>query len=586
MGVNTLTDRANGETILDTFFNDIHDAMNGSFVGRNTSGVATSGQDLGTTAIPWGVIRGASLVLSGSAVDTSQITSPQNRLVSGKVRTTSNQPAFITPNGAAASFIVYGSATNLVYDVNSTQVTISTDITKSSLTTAPAANNTCLVNDTAAADQEDTKTWGEIDHPQGKKITIDTVGSEISALVGKWAAFSIAGVGTEYMLAFVESATTLSNCKRGFFYGSTLNPVNRTGFSNNDTITLLSLGWVFAEDNGTTIDVSYRNPTWSFTSPSSPATGDYWYDLANNTWYRYDGATFQIIDRTLIGMVILDTANCIGARCIDFYANHSDELDMMISVSTNSVVRSIGIDKTVTVMGNRFLFPTSQLSWDITTDLATSVDMYNATEQSSTIYYLYIKDTGDTVISDISPYHRPDLKGKYHPHNPWRCVGEAKNDGSSNFVIAGSWKKRKIYSRYSSVSGQSINDNTTTIVDFETLYSDVESLVTTGATWKWYAPVTGTVRLSHRNNFNSKTYAVSDSMEADVYKNGSYLTQTHYHLIEAAITEFPELKGEDCMDVKCGDYLDLRITQNNAANTASSLNNGANDNYITLEMHI
>lgn len=582
MGLNTLTDRADGETILDTFFNDIHDAMNGSFVGRNSSGVATSAQDLGTTAIPWGVIRGASLVLGGAAVDTSQITSPQNRLVSGKVRTTSNQPAFITPNGAAASLIVAGATTNLVYDVNGTEVTISTDITKSSLTTAPAANNTCLVNDTAAADQEDTKTWGEIDHPQQKKITIDTVGSEISALVGKWAAFSIAGVATEYFLAFVESATSLSNVKRGFFYDSTLNPVNRTGFSNNDTITLLSLGWLFAEDNGTTVDISYNNPVWSFTSPSSPATGNYWYDLANSTWYRYDGASFQIIDRSLIGMAIINTTNCIGARCIDFYANHTDELDMMIAVSTNTVVRSIGTEKSVTVMGNRLLFPNSQLSWDIAADLATSVDMYNATEQVSTIYYLYIKDTGDTVISDISPYDRADLKGKYHPHNPWRCVGEAKNDSSSNFVIAGSWKKRDITVRYTTIAGQSITDNTTTIVDYGTSSIDSESLVTTGASWKCYAPITEKFKVDVRMMFGFEAYVPGDSFELDVHKNGSFFCNLEYKLASATMSDYPTFNGTDLIDCACGDYLDIRITQNNAANAAKSLYTAAGYNRIVI----
>ena len=37
MGTGTLTDRASGQIILDTFFNDIHSVLNGDFVGRNST---------------------------------------------------------------------------------------------------------------------------------------------------------------------------------------------------------------------------------------------------------------------------------------------------------------------------------------------------------------------------------------------------------------------------------------------------------------------------------------------------------------------------------------------------------------------
>ena len=54
MGTGTLTARSTGETITSSFFNDFNSALNETFVGRNSSGAATSGQSLGTAAIPWG----------------------------------------------------------------------------------------------------------------------------------------------------------------------------------------------------------------------------------------------------------------------------------------------------------------------------------------------------------------------------------------------------------------------------------------------------------------------------------------------------------------------------------------------------
>lgn len=419
-------------------------------------------------AIPWGTIRANSLIVDGSTVDPSQITTPQNVVTSGKVRATSNQGAFITPNGAALSFILAGATTNLVFDVNGTSVSVTTDITKSSLTAAPSANNTALVNDADAADQADTRLWGEPEHR--KAITIDTIGSEISSLDGKLAAFQIDnGSATEYFVALVDTSNNrLTNCRRGFFYDSSLAPKNRIVFSNNDTITLLKMGWIFVENNGTTVDVSYTPPVWSSDSPNSPATGDYWYDIPNSTWKRYDGATFQIINRTFVGVFANTSAACVGARCEPFYAKHdglnSVEIDSVFSVT---VVRAKKRRSEVSVYGTRINFGDELPRWDITADLASSADMYNATEQASTLYYLYVKDTGDRVISDISPYYVSEFYGLYHPHNPWRCVGIAFNNSGSDLLHAGDLVNNIFHFRASNGNGH--GSSSTKIRQFSTV---------------------------------------------------------------------------------------------------------------------
>ena len=435
MGVNTLNNRAAGETIVANFFNDIHQAANGDFVGRNSSGVPTAGQNLGTAGLPWGTVRADTLILSGQAVDTSSIVAPANRIVSGKTRATagSNLPQFLAPaGGASLQFVVDGSPTNLVLVINGASVTISTDITKSSLTAAPSTNNTCLVNDTTAADQYDTKFWGSEYH--FKDLTVDSMGSEITALVGKWAAFKIAGVTDEYMLAYVESATKLSKCMRGFFYDSTLAPVKATGFSNNDTISLMKLTWVFAENDASTIDVTYNNPAWGFAAPGSPVTGDYWYDTGNNQWKRYDGSSFQVINRTFVGWVIQDTAGCVAARSYDFYADYKADNSLVLEVSTSEIVKAQNIQSSVNVAGTTINYGHDLPNWNITTDLAATTDMFDATEQASRTYFLFVKQNGDTIIRDIFPYFRGEFYGWYHPYNTWRCVGLLHNDASSDVV--------------------------------------------------------------------------------------------------------------------------------------------------------
>lgn len=439
MGLGTLNNRSAGETITANFFNDIHGAINGDWVGRNSGGVPTAGQNLGTAGVPWGSIRATSLILNGSAVDTSSIIAPANRVVSGKTRATagSNLPMFLVPDGAALEADLDASPTNLVVVINGSTVTFSVDTTKTGLTAAPVANNTALVNDTVAADQYDTRLWGESNHR--KAITIDTVGSEISALVGKWAAFKIGGTSDEYFLAFVKSATELTNCWRGFFYDSALAPIKPAAFSNNDTITLMKLTWWFVENDGSTIDVSYNNPAWSFTSPSAPVTGDYWYDLGNSQWKRYDGSSFQVINRTFIGWTIQDGTACVGARCVDFYADYKSDNTLRVEEATNEIVRAIDAEATINVAGVELVFGHDRPTWNITTDLAASSDMFDATEQASRLYWLYLKQNGDTVLSDIAPFIRADLKGRYHRYNTWRCVGWMYNDASSDIQGAACW---------------------------------------------------------------------------------------------------------------------------------------------------
>lgn len=437
MGTNNLTSRSAGETIVSDFFNSIHQALEGEIVGRNTSGAPTAGQSLGTPALPFGTGYFNNITLNGSALDTSSITVPANRVISGQTRSTSDQPAFLKPAGAAggASFDVEGATTNLVLAIRSASVTVSTDITKGSLTTAPSTNNTALVDDADATDQESTRTWGEYG-AEKEEITIDTIGSELTSLDGTWQSFKINdGANDEYFFGYLDTTNNkITKIYRGYYYDDSYAPINRIKFADNDTITLMKTAYVFIEDNATTVDVTYNKPSISHTAPSSPATGDYWFDLNAVLWKRYDGASFQIIDRTFVGQAILDDTDCVGARSADFYFQTNEFNDVEVEIQTTEIIQGTQLGQKLFSYGEFIQYQIDLPSWNITTDRATAADMYTASEQASTTYYLYISNEGETIISDISPYKRVDLHGWYHPHNPWRCVGLAFNNGSSNLV--------------------------------------------------------------------------------------------------------------------------------------------------------
>lgn len=431
MGVNTLPDRSG--VISRTHPNEIHQALKGEFVGRNIgTGAPEAGQPLGSPLYPWGVARVGSLIVNGQLVNFSALGGDTHKIISGKKRSTSNQPAFLTPAGASGgpAFDVKGATAPLSFEVSGTQGTIATDVTTSGLATAPGSNNTCLLNDTTAASQEATRTWGEPE--SGVDLTVDAMGSAISALVGSYAAFKVVnGASTEYFLAFVESTTKLRCAFRGYFYNPSLAPMNRIKLADNNVITLMKVHWIFADTAGT-IATTGNVPSVDVNTPSGPATGDYWFDLANSQWKRYDGAAFQVVSRVLVGCVIVDATDCVGARCMDFFAAYAPDSSIEVERTSSSVVQGSRIGQRASVAGNYLRFQTARPYWDMATDLAGSADMYDASEQPSRPYFFYLKDTGGEVTTDISPYFRGELSGWYHPHNPWRCFGKALNDASSN----------------------------------------------------------------------------------------------------------------------------------------------------------
>ncbi len=426
MGNNSLVTRSSGEIITADFFNDFNTALSGDFIGRNASGVPTSGQNLGTAAIPWGIARFDSLILNGSTLDPSEVTVPSNRVVSGKTNTNSSLTNFLQAagvgNGLSATLLA--ASTNLVLDINGVSVTFSSDVNITSLSAAPSTNNTCLVDDTLISND---KYAGESDAAIDS-ITIDTVGSEISSLVGERAAFKTAT--GEILFAYIKSAAELSDVYRGFYFDDGLAPIERGNLSNNDTLTLMKIGWVFGTNDGATTDVSYVTPVWSKTAPSSPSTGDYWYDMANNTWKRYSGAAFEIISRTLLGQLIMDDTDCIAARSLDAYFSGKEYNNIELEVFSTEIIQVKNLGSILNVYGTELIFSQTLTNWNITTDLESGVS-----EAASTDFYLYLSDEGEKIISDLRPHKRDDLKGYYHPYESWRCVGVTFNDSSQDLVI-------------------------------------------------------------------------------------------------------------------------------------------------------
>lgn len=348
---------------------------------------------------------------------------PANRVISGAKSAKSSRSAFLTCTGTTAAVTCTGSTTNFVYAVAGTQYTISSNVSVTGITVAPASQNTCLVNDPGMSGQTWTKYAGEY----GSSIIIDTVGTNITALVGKLAAFKVGS--TEYFLARVRSATELHEVRRGFFFDSTGAAVDRVALSDNDTITLLKLTWVFANTSGA-LTISYNEPTVSGTQPQSPATGDYWYDTVNAVWKIYNATQWDTSNATLIGICAQDSAHTVCVRSFDFFSSFSsdgDTAELIPDSNDAGAVAALIPGNRVTVFGTSVYFDHARLAWNLGTDLVSGL-----TEAADTTYFCYLTEGGIPYLDVIGPHERPDLFGLYHPHETWRCFGHIYNDNSSN----------------------------------------------------------------------------------------------------------------------------------------------------------
>lgn len=424
MGTNTLTDYSSQSVVVADRIDQYRNALNGDIVPRNsTSGVpqAEAGK-CGTQTYPFSEANFTTINIGGTAFDPNNLVTANNQIRSGATRTGSAQPLFLQADGSTNEATLLATTTNLVLVINGSTVTFESDVTIASLTTAPSTNNTCLINNAQFSGQNFTKYVRRIDY--------DAAGSEITGLDGEFAAFSVGS--TEYFIARIDNTNSrLDVYQRGFFFDSSNNPVDRVALSNNDTITLMKLGWVYADSTGTSASVGYTTPTYSATQPSSAVINDYWYDQANNIWKRYDGSAWQTVNRTLIGWVVINTSNCVASRCVDITKNYSDVSTIKLEKASNSTAQSVdAFDNYISVYGNDYLF-NGQITWDMTSNLESGV-----VEANNTLYYFYITNTGDIKISDERPNYRKELRGVYHPYHTWRWVGTINNDGSGNLEDA------------------------------------------------------------------------------------------------------------------------------------------------------
>ncbi len=341
-----------------------------------------------------------------------------NKINSGLTTGTtgSAQPVFLLAANTTNSVTLKAGTTAFSYGIAGTTYNIAADVTITGLTLAPSSQNTATVNDLTLpqAGTASNMLLGE----NGTQITVTSAGTNVTALIGNIAAFKTSA--SEYLIGRVESATQIQQVSRGYFFNSSNALVSRGTLSNGDTLTLMKLVWIYATTAGA-LAVGYTNPKAGGLAPSSPAASDYWYDTSVNYWKTYSGVSWVQANATLIGMAITDTANTVATRSFDFFQAYSDLNTCELyadSQNSGTIVRSRLTGGQTSVYGNVINFASDYARWDF------SLHMDTGSQVASTLYYFYLDTNGRPWISKVAPFdRRGDLKGYYHPGNPWRCLG-------------------------------------------------------------------------------------------------------------------------------------------------------------------
>lgn len=166
----------------------------------------------------------------------------------------------------------------------------------------------------------------------------------------------------------------------------------------------------------------------------------------------------------------------------------------------------------------------------------------------------------------------PSINGSTFVNN-W---GIRRRSGPSQIAAS-----ETVAARYTTTAGQSIPNATTTIVDYGTKDFDTHNAVTTGASWKFTAPIPGKYMVSGGGAHGPASWTATQLIFFEVDKNGS----VHSNLVQTRIqttgsNNYRMYGGGVIVNCIAGDTIDIRTFQNQGG--AVSMQTSAGDNWVAI----
>jgi hypothetical protein len=139
-----------------------------------------------------------------------------------------------------------------------------------------------------------------------------------------------------------------------------------------------------------------------------------------------------------------------------------------------------------------------------------------------------------------------------------------------------------VAARYTTNSGWTIANNSSTVVNFVTPDFDTHGAVTVGASWKFTAPISGKYRVNSVFQFPLGNYNSGAQFAISINKNGSTSPHSSSPVVvdDTAVSWYPGTSVSTVIHLNAGDYIDARVFQNNGA--PANLSTDAASNYISI----
>jgi hypothetical protein len=119
-------------------------------------------------------------------------------------------------------------------------------------------------------------------------------------------------------------------------------------------------------------------------------------------------------------------------------------------------------------------------------------------------------------------------------------------------------------------AGQSVPNTGSTIINFGNKIFDSHNAVTTGASWKFTAPVSGKYQINAGCYFVPSVYAIGNIQYLELYKNGSFLisgpAQTAQTTSSVLLAEGLSVQ----VSLNAGEYIDIRANNNRTAGATTT----------------
>jgi hypothetical protein len=137
-----------------------------------------------------------------------------------------------------------------------------------------------------------------------------------------------------------------------------------------------------------------------------------------------------------------------------------------------------------------------------------------------------------------------------------------------------------VNARYNTNAGQTINGaSANNIINYGTKVYDSHNAVTTGASWKFTAPISGKYSLKAYNATNNASYAAGERLYMEIWKNGVYDHTFAFTRIQSAITTNFSVFGTSTISLNAGEYIHV----NYVTNPNTSLQTAGDLNWVAIE---